>query len=161
MPDRSSRSTPGVHGLEEALHETFEAIVFDWDGTAVADRRADASAVRDRVEALCDAGVHVIIVTGTHVGNVDDQLRARPQGRGRLHICCNRGSEVFVVTASGPELVHRRTASPEEDLALDRAAERTVERLRTRGLEANVVSQRINRRKIDLIPVPAWADPKK
>jgi trehalose/maltose hydrolase-like predicted phosphorylase len=150
-----------VHRLEEDLHETFEAIVFDWDGTAVADRQADASAVRDRVEALCEAGVHVIIVTGTHVGNVDDQLRARPQGRGRLHICCNRGSEVFVVTDNGPELVHRRTASPEEDLALDRAAERTVERLRTRGLEANVVSQRINRRKIDLIPVPAWADPKK
>src|SRR5664280_705545 len=161
MPDPSSRSIPGVQRREEALNETFEAIVFDWDGTAVADRQADASAVRDRVEALCEAGVQVIIVTGTHVGNVDDQLGARPQGPGRLHICCNRGSEVFVITGHGPELVHRRTASPVEDLALDRAAEGTIERLHTFGLGANVVSQRINRRKIDLIPEPAWADPKK
>ena len=161
MPDPSSRSIPGVHRREEALNETFEAIVFDWDGTAVADRQADASAVRDRVEALCEAGVQVIIVTGTHVGNVDDQLGARPQGPGRLHLCCNRGSEVFVITGHGPELVHRRTASPVEDLALDRAAEGTIERLHTFGLGANVVSQRINRRKIDLIPEPAWADPKK
>jgi trehalose/maltose hydrolase-like predicted phosphorylase len=144
-----------------ALHETFEAIVFDWDGTAVPDRQADASGVRERIEALCAAGVHVIVVTGTHVGNIDDQLRARPQGRGQLYVCCNRGSEVFAFTGNGPKLVLQRTASPEEDRALDRAAERTVERLRTRGIEAKVVSERINRRKIDLIPVPAWADPKK
>src|SRR5664280_2551185 len=85
----------------------------------------------------------------------------RPQGPGRLHLCCNRGSEVFVITGHGPEFVHRRTASQVEDLALDRAAERTVERLHAFGLRANVVSQRINRRKIDLIPEPAWADPKK
>jgi trehalose/maltose hydrolase-like predicted phosphorylase len=144
-----------------ALDETFEAIVFDWDGTAVPDRQAEASGVRRRIEALCAAGVHVIIVTGTHVGNIDTQLGARPQGRGRLYICCNRGSEVFAVTGTGPKLVLRRTASPEEDRALDRTAERTVECLRKRGIEANVVSERINRRKIDLIPVPAWADPKK
>ena len=125
------------------------------------DRQADASEVRDRVEALCAAGVHVFIVSGTHVGNIDGQLRARPRGRGRLHLCCNRGSEVFEITDDGPALVFRRTASIEEDEALDRAAEQTVERLRARGLEAKIVSVRLNRRKIDLIPLPAWADPKK
>ena len=161
VSDPARRSILGGHGTDVALHETFEAIVFDWDGTAVPDRQADASGVRERIEALCAAGVHVIVVTGTHVGNIDDQLRARPQGRGQLYVCCNRGSEVFAVTGNGPKLVLQRTASPEEDRALDRAAERTVERLRTRGIEAKVVSERINRRKIDLIPVPAWADPKK
>jgi trehalose/maltose hydrolase-like predicted phosphorylase len=161
VSDPARRSILGGHGTDVALHETFEAIVFDWDGTAVPDRQAEASGVRERIEALCAAGVHVIVVTGTHVGNIDDQLRARPQGRGQLYVCCNRGSEVFAVTGNGPKLVLQRTASPEEDRALDRAAERTVERLRTRGIEAKVVSERINRRKIDLIPVPAWADPKK
>ena len=32
---------------------TFGAVVFDWEGTAVPDRAADAAAVRARVEALC------------------------------------------------------------------------------------------------------------
>jgi len=141
--------------------ETFEALVFDWDGTAVPDRESDASGVRERVEALSRAGVHMFIVTGTHVGNVDDQLGARPKGRGRLFLCCNRGSEVFEVTADGPTLVSRRTATSEEDAALSRAATSTVDRLKAIGLEANVVSERLNRRKIDLIPLAKWANPKK
>ena len=138
-----------------------EAVIFDWDGTAVPDRAADAGPVRSRVEALCAAGVHVVIVTGTHVGNVDGQLRARPSGPGRLLLCLNRGSEVFEVTAAGPALVFRRRADEAEDSALDRAAELMVRRLARRGLEAQVVSGRLNRRKIDLIPEPAWADPPK
>jgi len=140
---------------------TFEALVLDWDGTVVPDRTADAAEARRRVEALTLAGIHVLLVTGTHLENVDDQLGARPDGPGRLFVCCNRGSEVFEVTGAGPILVSRRTATDEEDAALDRAAAKTVERLAARGLAARVVSQRLNRRKIDLIPVPEWADPKK
>ena len=161
MPVPAGRPTGTRHRPAVAPDETFEAIVFDWDGTAVPDRQADAGGARDRIEALCAAGVHVFVVSGTHVGNVDGQLRARPRGRGRLHLCCNRGSEVFEVGDDGPALVFRRTATTEEDRALDRAAERTVEGLGARGLEAKVVSVRLNRRKIDLIPLPAWADPKK
>src|SRR5580658_6197171 len=145
----------------EAPDETFEALVFDWDGTAVPDRQADATQVRHRIEALCTAGVHVFIVTGTHLENIDQQLRARPFGRGRLHVCCNRGSEVFEITSDGPMLRFRRTATAVENAALDQAAARTVELLAERGLEAAVVSERLNRRKIDIIPVAAWSDPKK
>jgi len=141
--------------------ETFEALIFDWDGTAVPDRQADAASVRERIEVCCTAGVHVFIVSGTHVENIDGQLKARPQGLGRLHLCCNRGSEVFEVTHEGPVLVQRRTASTDENRSLDRAAELAVERLGMLGLEAKVVSSRLNRRKIDLIPVSKWADPKK
>ncbi|HVA74804.1 MAG TPA: glycosyl hydrolase family 65 protein [Acidimicrobiales bacterium] len=143
------------------LDETFDALIFDWDGTAVPDRQADASEVRRRVESLCAAGVHIFVVSGTHVANVDGQLRARPSGPGRLQLCCNRGSEVFEVTGSGPSLVYRRAVAAEEDVALDQAAERTIKVLQARGLEATVVSSRLNRRKIDLIPIAEWADPKK
>jgi trehalose/maltose hydrolase-like predicted phosphorylase len=153
--------SPRRHRAPEVPDSTFEAVIFDWDGTAVADRQADATAVRARVEGLCMAGVHVFVVSGTHVENIDGQLEARPRGPGQLYLCCNRGSEVFEVTGKGPILVSRRVASTDEDQALDRAAEGTVERLRTRGLEAKVVTQRLNRRKIDLIPLPEWADPKK
>lgn len=140
---------------------TFAALIFDWDGTAVPDRGADASDVRDRIEALCAGGVHVFVVSGTHVGNVDGQLKARPEGAGRLHLCLNRGSEVFAVDRDGPALVWRRTATAGEDAALDRAAALTVEAYAELGLEAEIVSQRLNRRKIDIIPAPEWADPPK
>ena len=140
---------------------TFEALVFDWDGTAVRDRQEDASVVRDRVEALCAAGVHVFVVSGTHVGNVDGQLAARPAGPGRLHLCLNRGSEVFAVDEAGVRTVWRRTASPpRKPRSTGRRIGRST-RLAARGLECQVVSQRLNRRKIDIIPEPEWADPPK
>ncbi len=139
----------------------FEALVFDWDGTAVPDRQADATRVRELVESLCAAGMHIVVVSGTHVGNVDGQLRARPSGPGRLLLALNRGSELFEVDAGGPRLVARRDATHEEDEALTRAAEKIVSRLGARGLDAWIVSQRLNRRKIDLIPEPQWEDPPK
>ena len=101
------------------------------------------------------------VVSGTHVGNVDGQLGARPCGPGRLFLALNRGSELFEVQADGPALVDRRVATPQEDDALSAAARDTVERLAARGLEARIVSERLNRRKIDLIPRPEWADPPK
>lgn len=140
---------------------TLEAIIFDWDGTAVPDRAADAEPVRSRVEALSRAGVDVAVVSGTHVGNIDGQLRARPSGPGRVYLCLNRGSEIFAVDEQGPQVVWRRTATPEEDAGLDRAAALTIARLATSGLVVELVSQRLNRRKIDLIPLSEWADPPK
>ncbi|MBD0293281.1 MAG: glycoside hydrolase family 65 protein [Jiangellaceae bacterium] len=140
---------------------TFEALIFDWDGTAVPDRKADATAVRSRLEALCRAGVHVFVVSGTHVGNVDGQLGARPDGTGRLFLCLNRGSEVFEVQPAGPALVYRREATDDEEHGLDRAAALTIERLRAKGVSADVVTERLNRRKIDVIPEPEWSDPPK
>ena len=143
------------------LDRRFEAIVFDWDGTAVPDRAADASFLRELVEDLCAAGMHLCVVTGTHVGNVGGQLNARPAGPGQLILCVNRGSEVFRADGDGLHVVYRREASPVEDAALDAAAEATVEALARRGVPAEIVSERLNRRKIDLIPEPKWADPPK
>ncbi|MCZ7536815.1 MAG: hypothetical protein M5T61_13550 [Acidimicrobiia bacterium] len=150
----------GLH-LPPPLQRRFEAVVFDWDGTAVPDRDADASRVRGLVEELCSLGADVVVVSGTHVGNIDGQLCARPTGPGRLLLALNRGSETFEVGPDGPVVVERREATPEEEAALDRAAELTVARLAEHGLEATIVSQRLNRRKIDLIPLPEWEDPPK
>jgi len=147
--------------ISAALDRRFEAVVFDWDGTGVPDRTADAARVRAAVEQLCTLGMDVFIVSGTHVGNVDGQLRARPVGQGRLFLCLNRGSEVFAVGAEGVERIRARVASPEEDVLLDEAARLTIERLGAMGLRAEVVSSRLNRRKIDLIPEPRWIDPPK
>ncbi len=66
----------------EELDRRFEAIVFDWDGTAVPNRQADARQLRDLVEQLSAGGLDLYVVTGTHVGNVDGQLGARPARAG-------------------------------------------------------------------------------
>jgi hypothetical protein len=147
--------------MTATLARRFGAIVFDWDGTAVPDRTASAGAVRALVERLCANGVHVGVVTGTHLGNVDGQLAARPSGPGTLFLCMNRGSEVFLADERGLSLCFRREATPTEDAALDAAAALTVEALARRGLDTEIVSQRLNRRKIDLIPEPEWRDPPK
>ncbi|MGN6610294.1 MAG: hypothetical protein ACTHLJ_00830, partial [Angustibacter sp.] len=139
---------------------TAAAVVLDWDGTAVTDRRAPATAVRRRLERLCATGVHVAVVSGTHVQNVDGQLRARPSGPGHLLLATNRGSELYEVRDDGPWLLARRTATAAEDAALDAAAQAVAHELVARGL-GGVVVRRLNRRKIDLLPEPAWADPPK
>ena len=148
--------------LPPPLDRRFEAIVFDWDGTAVPDRSADASELRALVEELSALGLDLIVITGTHVGNVDGQLGARPAGPGRLYFCVNRGSEVYAANPDGLELVdargrrHRRRTRRST-----RPRRRPSPSLRRRGVRAEVVSQRLNRRKIDLIPEPEWADPPK
>ena len=139
----------------------FEAIAFDWDSTAVADRRADATRLRRLVEDACAAGIELAIVSRTDVGDVDGQLAARPTGPGGLVLALNHGSEAFVVDRDGPQLAYRRTATADEDAALSRAAGLTVEHLAARGLVARIVSERLTRRKIDLIPEPESEDPSK
>ena len=85
------------------LARRFEAIVFDWDGTAVPDRRADATRdPRRSSRRRARRGLELAVVSGTHVGNVDGQLAARPRGPGGLVLALNRGSEVFRVDRDGP-----------------------------------------------------------
>jgi trehalose/maltose hydrolase-like predicted phosphorylase len=150
-----------VDALPAALCRRFEALIFDWDGTAVLDRRSDTENLRDLIEQLCVSGMHVAIVSGTHVRNVDAQLGARPSGPGTLLLALNRGSEVFLVDDLGPRLLDRRVATPAEEQALDVAAAAAQRAFAARGLRVEIVSARLNRRKLDLIPEPDWRDPPK
>jgi trehalose/maltose hydrolase-like predicted phosphorylase len=143
------------------LGRTLGAVVLDWDGTVVSDRRQDAGAARAYVESLCAQGVHVAIVSGTHLENVDGQLGARPPGPGTLHLALNRGTELVQVTRAGPRLLSRRVETAAEQAALDQVADQVVAELSGRGLRVDLVGNRPNRRKIDLLPEPAWADPPK
>jgi trehalose/maltose hydrolase-like predicted phosphorylase len=68
---------------------------------------------------------------------------------------------VYRAGAGGLRCVKRRAATPAEEGALDLAAAATAAELGRLGLETAIVSDRLNRRKIDLIPVPEWADPPK
>ena len=107
------RSTTSIDPdvLASVADATYQAVVFDWDGSAVPDRHAGAAGLRARIEALCAAGVHIFVISGTDLGDVDGRLGARPSGSGRLHLCLQRGAEVFEVGPSGAELVWRRSAT--------------------------------------------------
>jgi hydroxymethylpyrimidine pyrophosphatase-like HAD family hydrolase len=59
------RGTTGPGSARDALDRRYEALVFDWDGTAVPDRRADAGSLRAAIEELCELGMHLAIVSGT------------------------------------------------------------------------------------------------
>lgn len=141
--------------------QRFEACCFDWDGTAVATRHVDTTALRARLDTLSRAAMHCAIVTGTSFDTVDRQLQFRPPGPGTLLVATNRGSELFAVTQHEVTSIESRLATDEESAALDRAAAATVAALRQRGLHCEIVSARLNRRKIDLIPTAEWADPPK
>ena len=153
--------SPALAALPTAIAQRFEAIVFDWDGTAVPDREADATGVRAAIEALCAAGMDVAVVTGTHVGNVDGQLAARPTGPGRLYLCLNRAPRSSRSTHEGPQLLYRRRRDRRGGGGARRSGRGDRGAARRPRRAAEIVSQRLNRRKIDLIPEPEWADPPK
>jgi trehalose/maltose hydrolase-like predicted phosphorylase len=145
--------------LPPALDRRFEAIVFDWDGIRVLERAADARRLRVLIEELCARGLDLVVITGTHLDDVDRQLAARPAGPGHLYFCVNHGSGVFQADAKGARPLYEREVSPAEEAALDAAAAATLAELGRRGVVAEVEAQRPNRRKIDLMPEPELVDP--
>jgi trehalose/maltose hydrolase-like predicted phosphorylase len=159
------RVTEAPGGFPPALLRPFRLIAFDWDGTAVVDRRADATAVRTVIDRLLRQGVLIAVITGTKFENVDRQLSSGIHGphKQRLFILTNRGSEVWGFDAAGRRvLLHRRVATPEEERRLTAAADAVRAALVARtGLDIRVIYDRLNRRKIDLIPLAEWADPPK
>ena len=144
---------------------TFRALVFDWDGTAVVDRRADASDIARVVTDLLGLGVWVVVVTGTNFGNIDRQFVSLIDlsEREKLLVCTNRGSEVYGFGLRGGLLRRSlRLATPEEDRALTVIADEVRNSIVAQtGLTITVVADRLNRRKIDLIPLQEWRDPPK
>ena len=112
--------------LPAELDRRFEVLIFDWDGTAVPDRAADAGALRAAVETASVLGLELAVVSGTHVANIDGQLGARPRGPGELHLLLNRGSEVFRASAAGVELIARRTASKAQEVGRASCRERVL-----------------------------------
>ena len=141
-------------------------IAFDWDGTAVANRADDATPVRGPIERLLRCGVLVVVITGTNLRNVDGQLSRAMTGRHKrnLYLATNRGSEVYGFDERPePTILWKRCATPNEEQALTAIADAVRDEIKSRApkLEIRVIYDRLNRRKVDLIPVPEWRDPPK
>ena len=147
------------------LTRQFRMIVFDWDGTAVTNRQEDASALAHLAGPLLSDGCWLVVVTGTSFDHIARQFcdLVEPSCRQRLVVCANRGSEVFGFDERGEAVLRlRRTVTPDEDRALTAIAEMVRDELnQTTHLDIGIVYNRLNRRKIDLIPLPEWANPPK
>ncbi len=155
----------GLGGEWPQLARVFRIIVFDWDGTAVPSRRDPADEVLERIGPLAGAGVVCVVVTGTNFANIHSQFTARLDAplRHRVYVCANRGSEVFGFDEGGQTVVlHRREATSDENRALDEVVVGAQRELAERyGLVTEIVFNRMNRRKLDLIPLAEWTDPPK
>jgi hypothetical protein len=149
-------------GLPPRVERPFRIIAFDWDGTAVAHRREDTDQLRESVERLLRLGVILVIISGTRFSHIDQQLSTAIRGahKRNLFVSTNRGSEVYGFDArSRPVLIWRQMASREENRLLSATVDAVGEAVVARtGLEVRVVNDRLNRRKIDLIPLPEWHD---
>lgn len=147
------------------LNRPFRIISFDWDGTAVENRSADARPMSVRIEELLKLGVPIVVITGTNFNNINKQFSSLIKGphKRNLYILTNRGSEVYGFDEnSEPVLIYQRKATAAEDLLLTKAAEAVRDYVRYRGgPKIDIVYNRLNRRKIDMIPELEWADPPK
>ncbi|MCL4474409.1 MAG: hypothetical protein M1455_10835, partial [Actinobacteria bacterium] len=115
------------------------------------------------LEELLRLGVKVAVITGTNFNNIDRQFSSLIKGthKQNLFVCANRGSEVYGFNRSSqPRLRYRRRAKAAENRLLDSVAEAVkadIEASSSVGIE--IVYDRLNRRKIDLIP--EWQNPPK
>ena len=143
----------------------FDLLLFDWDGTAVPDRDTPILELLAALERILKgARVICVVVTGT---NVDHLLKQGLDTLSRdakqyLYLCTNRGSEVWAFDVNGKiTTLQRRAATPDENAALDRAVARLQSDTARLGLRTEIISNRLNRRKLDLIPEARWDHPKK
>lgn len=147
------------------LKHKFKIIAFDWDGTAVKSRKHSVDDILGRLESALGKGIIIVIITGTHFGNIDGQFTSKvnPRLKKNLFACVNRGSEVFGFDRDGkPIVVHRRIATEEENKKMDAIShELQAIALEKYGMETNIIYDRFNRRKWDIIPLPEWSDPPK
>jgi trehalose/maltose hydrolase-like predicted phosphorylase len=101
-------------------NQRFEAVVFDWDATALPGGEVEARELRRVVGDLCAAGMVVAVVAHEGIDEVDGQVATPPAG-GRLLLSLNDGTESFEVDAGGPRPVEERSSDEARESAMDRS----------------------------------------
>ncbi|HEX6257589.1 MAG TPA: glycosyl hydrolase family 65 protein [Euzebyales bacterium] len=119
----------GVAPLEPG--RSYEAILCTWERVAP----SGATALRDRIEALCAAGVNVGVFATAPAEVVDGTLQARPDGPGTLHLLTDRGTRISSCARTGTTLVRVVQADP----SMAASARWLAALLRERGIGPGLV----------------------
>ena len=133
----------------------YEVIFFDWDGTAVLSRKAPADAVALAMAPLLAAGVKLVIISGTSIGNIDGgnlAQRFKPEHRANLYFGLDRGANNYGFDMSGNIVaIPGVVAGRENVLALHRVCfDFHMELLIEYGLNTDIVFCRDDYCKIDV-----------
>ena len=116
--ERSSHIASGRSPTWPELDREFAAVILSWTASGGHSDRATAVALRRRVEALCASCVDVAIVSDVEPGVVDDRLRARPKGPGRLLVAAAASGELHEITETGSALMRPRAGSDADHSAM-------------------------------------------
>lgn len=151
MRESEDMETAPTAALRKAMQREFQVICLVWDGSAFDGREPVAAGVRSRIERLVALGVDIAVISNAGVGEVDEQLQARPGAEGRLFLHLSRGSEIYVVGPAGPRLLERRKATDPEEQQLTAVVEALRDRLAAAGLNVRAAATHLNRRTLDLL----------
>ena len=126
---RHARGSSVLFARERVIMSSviYEMIIFDWDGTAVPDRHSPIGDLKAALEQVLKEGALCAIVTGTNLDNILNQGIAdlSPLAKHGLHICTNRGSEVFEFDSEGrPEPHLSKTSHPSGKTRIGRCRNR-------------------------------------
>jgi hypothetical protein len=139
-------------------------LILDWDGVAVPNRTERVPRLVHELSRLLHEDVDVLLVTGTRVEFLRAQAldevvkQLSPAARSRLWVSAQRGSEGYTVDAAGNWVTRLvRQATPAESLRLVQVSKAMLGCLEQWGLVTRLVSDRVNRFKLDLIPEEEWS----
>lgn len=134
----------------------YKAVFFDWDGTAVASRTAPVDALKPLLISLLDAGVVLIIISGTTYENIAGGKLHHVLSTGNLrnlYLGLGRGAMNFGFSSLGePEILKEFKPDMSEILKIHDVAFRIhTYLLENFGLKTDIVFSRPNYCKINLL----------
>ena len=134
----------------------YQAILFDWDGTAVESRKAPTDRVVPHMAALLEQGVVLVIVSGTTYENIDGgQLHTRFPAEllNHLYLGLGRGALNYGFVEGRPVILNERKLSLDEKIHLDEICFQFHRHmLRHYDYDTDIVFSRPQYCKIDLMP---------
>lgn len=140
----------------------YQAILFDWDGTAVESRKAPTDRVIPHMAALLEQGVVLVIVSGTTYGNIDGgrlHTRFPAELLNRLYLGLGRGALNYGFVAGRPVVLEERKLSKDEKLRLDEICFRFHQHMLAHyDYDTDIVFTRPQYCKIDLMPATDRGD---
>lgn len=140
----------------------YKAIFFDWDGTAVSSRKADANEVLEQMGKLLAKGVKLIIISGTTYKNIcggEIHNKLTVAQLENLYLGLGRGAYNYGFEKGVPVVLHSITPTKKQLLAIHQVCFSIHCRLLQQyDINTDIVFSRPNYCKIDLMPFAERGD---